>query len=83
MGGGYCDLTFTLFNGVYNATGEVFDSLGGTLAITGGTVYQELNEVDFFTEVAVYVGKASLFVPFFRHCDWKPGEAANKHVTIF
>ena len=63
----------------FNAAGEVFDVLGGTLSVAGGTgelvgvygevelvpVYQETNQIDFFTEASVYVGTASLFVPLF------------------
>jgi hypothetical protein len=40
-GGGYCHFTYTLFDGrtsyTFNAVGEVFDSFGGKLVITGGT----------------------------------------------
>lgn len=41
LGGGQCSFTYSLFDGergfTFEATGMVVDSLGGTLAITGGT----------------------------------------------
>jgi hypothetical protein len=41
-GGGYCHFTYTFSDGgnvvaSINSAGEVFDSFGGTIAITGGT----------------------------------------------
>ena len=83
VGSGYCFFTFTVSDSnssvTFNAAGEVFDNLGGTLAITGGTgaltgaygeveltpVYQTEDLVDFFTEASLYIGAASLFVPLF------------------
>jgi hypothetical protein len=42
-GGGYCHFAYTVFDGVQSATftveGEVFDSFGGKLAVSGGTGY--------------------------------------------
>lgn len=41
LGRGYCQFTYTLFDGnkeiTFTAAGEVVDSLGGVLSITGGT----------------------------------------------
>jgi hypothetical protein len=41
LGGGQCSFTYTMFDGddefTFEASGTVVDSLGGTLAITGGT----------------------------------------------
>ena len=83
VGGGYCFFTFTVSSGdatvTFTAQGEIFDVLGGTLAITGGTgeltgtygeveltpIYEEETDVDIFAEASLYIGAASLYVPLF------------------
>ena len=81
VGAGYCQFTFTVSDGLsavtFNAQGEIFDVLGGTLAINGGTgalrgaygelelvpFYAETAQTDVFIEAALYVGAGQLIVP--------------------